>query len=213
MTKNLQGLTLDPEGKCLTKGKNKKDRVVKEEVVKCMETVKEELGNYTYNKYPWKTTVMTPDSSHVKIEEESYDNRKYDDNEELKAFYKKKFGVRRRYSEKERAFMKEAQFFHKHMDFRRHMMVFKRCGDDEGKECGDCRKHHKENPLPMGFWRRLGLPKRKQGALFFCPEMEENSEHTKSLLHQVFIKIGCVLLSATGALIVIDIQIRKATFL
>ena len=185
MTKNLQGLTLDPEGKCKTKGKTKKDRVVKDEVVKCMNTVKEELQNFTFDKYPWKTTIKVPDSSLVEIGDRKISNKKYDDNEELKAFYKKSFGKRRRLSEKEKVFMKEAKFFHQHVDFRRHMLIFKRCGDDTQQECPDCRKHHQDRRIPTGFWQKLGLPKRKQGALFFCPEMEEGSEVTKSLLHQV----------------------------
>ena len=190
MTKQLQGLTLDPEGKCLAgKTTNKpKDRIVKDEIIKCMNVVQRELQDYTFNKYPWKTTVKKPESSSVDIRGKNVNNKKYDDQEQLQAFYKKPFGPRRRYSEQEKVYLKEAQFFHNHVDYRRHMMIFKRCGDNgDGSrhECPDCKQHHKKNPLPMNFWSRLSLPKRQQGAMFFCPEMEAGSEHSKSLLHQV----------------------------
>lgn len=190
MTQQLQGLTLDPEGKCLTGKTTDKpaNRIVKPQITKCMNVVKTELRNYTFNKYPWKTTVKEPDSSSVEISGKVIQNKKYDDQEELQAFYKKAFGPRRRYSEKERVYQKEAKFFHDHLDFRRHMLIFKRCGDNgdgSRQECPDCKNHHKRKPLPMDFWRRLSLPKRSQGALFFCPETEAGSEHAKSLLHQV----------------------------
>ena len=189
MTEKLTDLVLDPEGKVLRGDGNSKEkphsRINKEELSKSLEVLQGAIENFSFAGYDWKSTIVNPEKSSVKIGTQEFENRTWTDNEELHGFYDQPFTRKRRsnLSERENQYLSEAEFLNQHIDFRKHSITFQRCRDDL---CGGCQEHRKRHPLPDGWWEKTSLPSRKDGALFFVPEFHDKDKNSyKSYLTHV----------------------------
>lgn len=190
LTPKLADLTLDREGKVVTKhnAKDHWERLNVETVVQAMEIVKDACEGHTYDGYEWETIVRDPREEYVSINGKDMYNREHRDHTDITNFYNNKKPRNKmtvEEQEKHDELLAESEWINDHGDTRGHCFFLTRCEPGDGC-CKDCKAYHKRNNTPFDIFRKLNLPtKHRNGANFYTPtSSEEDPTHNLTYIQQ-----------------------------